>query len=142
MRNKNNNVSIPPPPEGGRLLDSSVEKLVEKTKLLLENEKDKRALSVYHNIIEEYENGSLELRKKIINLKEPLLGAQIKYELDELIESPLDPDDRSFDNVYTIISREEITDLQGNQFASFFAPFKKLIEREKFFYKKSGYFAI
>jgi len=118
----------------------TIEKVVEKTKLLLENATtDKKSTKVFNNIIEEYENGSLELRDKLINLKKPLLGNQIKDELDEIMDSPLDPSDRDFDNVYKIITREELTDLQGNNFSSFFLPFKRLIEKEKHFYKKSGF---
>ena len=117
----------------------TVEKLIEKTKLLIENTTDKNALKVFNKIIEEYNDGSFELKEKIINLKKPLIGNQIKDELDELMESPLDPCDRDFENVYRIVIREELIDLQGNNFSSFFLPFKRLIEKEKLFYKKSGF---
>ena len=117
----------------------TIEEIVKKTRLLIENTKGKGDLNVFNKIIEEYEDGSLELRDKIINLKKPLVGNQMKIELDEIIQSPLDPYDRDFDNVYRIITREELTSLQGNNFSSFFIPFKKLIEREKLFYKKSGF---
>jgi 5'-3' exonuclease len=113
----------------------TIEKIVEKTKLLMEE----KPLKVFQKLIEEHEDGSLELRRKIIDLKEPLLGREIKDELDELMQSPLYPDDRNFDNVYRIINREEITDLKGDKFSSFFTPFQKLIAKEKLFYKKSGF---
>jgi len=117
----------------------TIEKIVEKTKLLLNETSNKRELNVFNEILKEYEDGTLDLREKIINLKKPLLGKQIRDELNDLIDSPLDPNDREFDNVYQIILREELTDLQGNKFSSFFIPFKQVIEREKLFYKKSGY---
>jgi 5'-3' exonuclease len=111
----------------------TIEKIVEKTKLLL---LEKPKIRVLNKIIEEYENGDIELRRKIINLKEPILGKEIKFELDELMESPLDPNDRNFENVYKILSREEMTEINNT---SFFIPFKRVIEKERHFYKNSGY---
>ena len=117
----------------------TIEKIVEKTKLLLERKNTKDITRIFNQIIEEYNDGSLNLREKIINLKKPLVGDKIKDELNELMESPLDPSDRNFDNVYRIINREKLTDLQGDKFSSFFIPFKRVIEKEKFFYRKSGF---
>jgi 5'-3' exonuclease len=102
--------------------------------------KSKPPIKVIENIIngktkDEREN-VYEINEKLINLKKPLIGKQIKDEMDEMMNSPLSIDDRNIENVYKIIIDNEINELKGNNFSSFFMPFKKLSNKEREFYKK------
>mgnify|MGYP000578486296 CR=1 FL=1 len=76
-----------------------------------------------------------EINKKIIDLKEPLLTKEAKEELDALIHAPLDPENRSFKNLYTIIQENDMVDLlDEGKFSNFFSAYHKLIDNEVKYY--------
>lgn len=101
----------------------------------------KKPLQVHENILKgvsnkEYEGDFYDINTKIIDLKNPILTAECKEEMDSMIHAPLDPTDRSFQNLYRLILEYGIEELMGDtKFASFFRPFKRLEENEKKFYK-------
>jgi len=104
------------------------------------NSERKKPLKVIDNMLNEVTSDErenvYEINEKIINLKKPLLGKQVMYEMDEIMNNPLSVDDRNIENVYKIIIDNEINELTGNAFSSFFMPFKKLSNKEREFYKK------
>ena len=79
-----------------------------------------------------YDGDFYDINEKIINLKKPLLTDEAKEELKNMMESPIDPDGRSFVNLYKYLQEDGIEDLLGgNRFDSFFSPFKILADKEK-----------
>ena len=59
------------------------------------------------------------------------MSKEAKEEMDAMMYAPQDPCERSFANLYQMITDDKIEDLIGDtKFASFFAPFKSFAERE------------
>lgn len=80
----------------------------------------------------EYDGDFYEINEKIINLKKPLLTKRAEEDIEALMYAPIDPEGRSFTNLYEMIKRDGIEDLcDTNSFANFFVPFKELADREK-----------
>ena len=62
----------------------------------------------------------------------PIMNDETKETMDNMMHSPLDPEGRSFTNLYRLILEDGINELKGDtKFATFFSPFKKLEEKEK-----------
>ena len=65
-------------------------------------------------------------------MKKPLISDEAKDVMDSMMHTPIDPDNRSFKNLYSYILEDGIDELNGDtRFASFFSVFKKLEEKEK-----------
>lgn len=102
----------------------------------------KKPLKYCENIIngisnKNYNGNIYEINEKLINLKKPLLTDKAKNELESMMYAVQDPTDRSFKNLYQYIIEDEITELKdSNKFSNFFAPFKKLSEKELFNFNK------
>jgi 5'-3' exonuclease len=104
----------------------------------------KKPIQVYRNIVERVTDGIqgkdiYDINRKLIDLSEPLISERLKSELDELIDNGVDPEGRSMEELYKYICKENITELMGDKFSSFFKPFKKLIQRELNYLKNSFY---
>lgn len=120
----------------------TVEDVKAKAKKLIDEriENKKKPLLVHENIIngvsnKEYNGDFYEINNKIINLKEPLMSDSAKETMDSMMYSPMDPDGRSFSNLYKIILREKMEVFFGDtKFATFFNIFKRLEEKEKKYY--------
>ena len=116
----------------------SIDDVKKKTQLLIEErvKNKKKPLKVYENIIngvsnKYYDGDFYEINSKIINLKKPLLSEDAKREMDSMMHTPQDPEDRSFQNLYKYILEDDITELMGDtRFASFFSTFKYLEDIE------------
>lgn len=97
----------------------------------------KKPLQWHENIIngvsnKEYDGDFYEINEKIIDLKHPLLTKRAENDIESLMYAPIDPEGRSFENLYELIKRDGIEDLMDiNSFANFFVPFKELADREK-----------
>ena len=97
----------------------------------------KKPLQVHENIIngvsnKKYDGDFYEINDKIINLKKPLLTKSAEDDIEAMMYAPMDPEGRSFENLYAMIKRDNIENLVDiNTFSSFFAPFKELFNREK-----------
>lgn len=97
----------------------------------------KKPLKLHENIIngisnKEYDGNFYEINEKIINLMHPIMNDEAKETMDNMMYSPLDPEGRSFTNLYRLILEDGINELKGDtKFATFFSPFKKLEEKEK-----------
>ena len=102
----------------------------------------KKPLLACTNIVDKVTDGIqgeriYEINKQIIDLSEPLLTKEAKQELDENMDSPLDPTDRNFTNIYGIIQEYKISFLYNeNKFGNLFGCFGRLIENEKNLFKK------
>lgn len=102
-----------------------------------------KPLQVLENVVNKITEGSqgtdiYEINKKIIDLSEPLLTKEAKNDVDELMYAPLDPDGRDVKNIYQIVKDNGMMDiLKEETFSKLFAPFYKLIDNEKKYYKKS-----
>lgn len=103
---------------------------------------NKKPLKWHENIVngvsnKEYDGDFYEINKKIINLKEPLLTKRAEEAIESMMYAPIDPEGRSFENLYSMIKRDGIEDLMSvNSFSSFFIPFQELADREKKKYKE------
>jgi 5'-3' exonuclease len=96
----------------------------------------KKPLKWHENIVngiskKNYNGDFYEINNKIINLSEPLITEDAKDELDSMMYAPMDPDGRSFENLYKLILEDNLTDLiNSNRFSSFFSTFKSLSDKE------------
>lgn len=100
------------------------------------NEK-KKPYQWHENIVQgvsnkEYDGDFYEINEKIVNLKKPLLTKRAEEDIEALMYAPIDPEGRSFENLYELIKRDNIENLLDmNSFSNFFVPFKELADREK-----------
>lgn len=100
------------------------------------NEK-KKPIQWHENIIngvsnKTYDGDFYEINRKIIDLSHPLLTKSAEEDIEAMMYAPLDPEGRSFDNLYNMVVRDGIEGLiDVNSFSSFFVPFKELADREK-----------
>lgn len=117
----------------------TVEEVKDRAKKLIEERigQKKKPLRVHENIIhgvsnKRYDGDFYEINEKIINLKKPLLTEDAEESIKQMMYAPMDPEGRSFSNLYTLIKRDGIESLENsNTFSSFFVPFKELADREK-----------
>ena len=97
----------------------------------------KKPLKWAENIVNRVTDGSqgdriYEINEKIINLRKPILTEEAKEIIDSMRYTPLDPEDRSFENLYKILMEAGVDDLKDeNRFASFFTEYAYLIDAEK-----------
>ena len=122
----------------------SIDDVINKAKMMNEErvKNKKKPLKYCENIIngisnKNYNGNFFEINEKIINLKKPLLSEDAKKEIDSMRYVSQDPTDRNFKNLYKYINEDDITDLKDvNKFTNFFAPFKKLVNKEINKYEK------
>lgn len=117
----------------------TVEEVKERAKSLIKEriENKKKPLQVHENIVngisnKTYDGDFYEINTKIIDLKHPILTDEAKETMDSMIHAPIDPEGRSFKNLYEYIEEDGIDNLKSTEkFSSFFSPFKKLEDIEK-----------
>ena len=89
------------------------------------------------NIVEGITEGAqgdriYEINKKIIDLKNPLMTDEAKEIMDSMMYAPIDPEGRSYDNLYKILCDAGVDDLRDpTRFSNFFIEYAYLIEKEK-----------
>lgn len=116
----------------------TLNEVIEKAKIINENriKEKKKPLKWADNIVNKVTDGIqgnqiYEINNKIIDLKHPLLTDEAKKVMDDMMYTPLDPEGRSFSNLYSILIKNGIDDLRDeNRFSSFFSEFKSLVDRE------------
>lgn len=97
----------------------------------------KKPIQSLDNLVNRITDGSqgkdiFEVNKKIIDLSEPLLTEAALSEFHELKNSVIDPEGRSFENIYNIIIKNKMTDLLNDgHFSTFFSSFNSITEKEK-----------
>lgn len=123
----------------------TVEEVKERAQKMIDERiaQKKKPLQWHENIVNgvsnrEYDGDFYEINEKIINLKHPLLTKTAEEKIESWMYAPMDPEGRSFTNLYKLIVRDEIENLMDSQsFANFFEPFKRLVDRETRRYKNS-----
>lgn len=116
----------------------TLDEVIEKAKMINEERvrEKKKPLKWAENIVNRVTDGVqgdkiYEINNKVIDLKNPLLTDEAKKLMDEMMYTPLDPENRTFTNLYNIICENGIDDLKDeNRFSSFFSEFKTLVDRE------------
>lgn len=123
---------------------TNLEYIIETAKQINEERKSnkQKPFQFCTNIIDRVTDGCqgediYEINEKIINLKKPLMSDDMINEMNNIMTSPLDPNDRGMDKLYKIILNMQIIDLMDNKFVSFFSPFQTLINNEKKYYNNS-----
>ncbi|MCK9543366.1 MAG: hypothetical protein M0R03_15200 [Novosphingobium sp.] len=118
--------------------------IIERAKEINEERKanKKKPLVVCENIINRVTDGCqgediYEINEKIINLRKPILTKEVIEEMESIMYAPLDPSERSMENLYEIILELQIVDLMDNKFSTFFSPFLILVNNEKKFFKNT-----
>ena len=97
----------------------------------------KKPLKWAYNIVEGITDGSqgnkvYEINRIIIDLRNPIMTDEAKELMDSMMYSPIDPEGRSFDNLYKILCDEGIEELTDpSTFSNFFIEYAYLIENEK-----------
>lgn len=97
----------------------------------------KKPLQWAKNIVEGVTDGAqgdkiYEINKKIIDLKNPLMTDEAKELMDSMMYTPLDPEGRSYDNLYKILCDAGVDDLTNpSRFGNFFVEYSYLIDKEK-----------
>ena len=116
----------------------TLDEVIKRAKMINEERvrEKKKPLKWAENIVNRVTDGVqgdkiYELNDKVIDLRKPLLTDEAKEMMDNMMYTPLDPEGRSFTNLYNIICENGIDDLKDeNRFSSFFSEFKTLVDRE------------
>ena len=116
----------------------TLNEVIEKAKTLNEEriKEKKKPLKWAENIVNRVTDGIqgdriYEINDKVIDLKKPLLTDEAKKVMDDMMYAPLDPEGRSFSNLYSMLIECGIDELRDeNRFSAFFSDFKGLVDRE------------
>jgi 5'-3' exonuclease len=117
----------------------TLEEVIEKAKQINEKRvlEKKKPLKWADNIINKITDGCqgekiYEINEKIIDLKNPLMSNNAKELLESIMYAPIDPEDRTMENLYNIIIKYDIDNLKDpTTFGNFFSEFMYLIDKEK-----------
>ena len=117
----------------------TLEEVIEKAKRINDERalEKKKPLQWAKNIVERVTTGAqgdkiYEINKKIIDLRNPLMTDEAKEMMDSMMYSPLDPEGRSYENLYKILCDAGVDDLiDPTRFSNFFIEYSYLIEKEK-----------
>jgi 5'-3' exonuclease len=123
----------------------TVEEVKERAGKLIEERinNKKKPLQWHENIVngvsnKDYDGDFYEINKKIIDLKKPLLTKSAEEVIESMMYAPMDPEGRSYGNLYSLIKRDNIEDLLDEKaFARFFLEFKELSDKERKRYEES-----
>ena len=116
----------------------TLNEVIEKAKFINEErvKEKKKPLKWAENIVNRVTDGVqgdkiYEINDKVIDLKKPLLTDEAKKLMDNMMYAPLDPEGRSFSNLYSLLIESGIDELRDeNRFSSFFSDFKGLADKE------------
>ena len=73
-----------------------------------------------------------EINEKIIDLKKPLMTDEAVEMIENIMYMPIDPEDRTLENLYRILLENDVEDLRDEtKFSNFFNEFLYLIDKEK-----------
>ena len=116
----------------------TVEEVVDRARKLINERIDqkKKPYKLHENIVngvsnKSYDGDFYEINRKIIDLRNPLLTDEAREVMDSMRYAPIDPDGRSFKNLYGYIVEDGIDELSGDtRFSSFFSVFKRIEEKE------------
>lgn len=117
----------------------TLEEVIDKAKKINEGrlKNKKKPLQWANNIVEGITTGAqgdriYEINRKIIDLKNPLMTDEAKEMMVSMMYAPLDPEGRSYDNLYKILCDAGVDELKDpSKFSNFFIEYSYLIEKEK-----------
>ena len=117
----------------------SLEEVIDKARKINEDRVNnkKKPLQWAKNIVERVTDGAqgekiYEINEKIIDLKNPLMTDEAKELMDSMMYAPIDPEGRSYDNLYKILCDAGVDELTDpSKFSNFFIEYAYLIEKEK-----------
>lgn len=123
----------------------TVEEVIERARELIKERTNskKKPLKVHENIVngvsnKEYDGDFYEINRKLVDLSEPMLTDEAKEDMDAMMHAPIDPEGRSFSNIYRYIKEDGISELYDeSKFSTFFSSFKPFIKRETERFNKS-----
>ena len=73
-----------------------------------------------------------EINEKIIDLKKPLMTDEAVEIIENIMYTPIDPENRTLENLYRILLENDVEDLRDEtKFSNFFNEFLYLIDKEK-----------
>ena len=117
----------------------SLDEIINGARLINENRVNerKKPLKWAENIVNKVTDGVqgdriYEINKKIISLSEPIMTDEAREIMDSMMYAPIDPEGRSFGNLYKILTEYGVDNLrEEGVFASFFSEFNNLVDKEK-----------
>lgn len=117
----------------------TLEEVIEKARFINEErvKNKKKPLKWADNIVNKVTDGCqgekiYEINERIIDLKNPLMSDEAKELMESIMYAPIDPEDRTMENLYNIIIKYDIDKLKDpTTFGNFFSEFMYLIDKEK-----------
>ena len=117
----------------------TLEEVIENAKFINEErvKNKKKPLKWADNIVNKVTDGCqgekiYEINERIIDLKNPLMSDEAKELMESIMYAPIDPEDRTMENLYNIIIKYDIDKLKDpTTFGNFFSEFMYLIDKEK-----------
>lgn len=117
----------------------TLEEVIEKASKINEQRisEKKKPLKWAENIVNRVTDGCqgekiYDINKKIIDLHNPLMTDEAKEVIEGMMYAPIDPTDRTMENLYNIIVKYDIDTLKDTTtFGNFFSEFMYLIDKEK-----------
>ena len=117
----------------------ALEEVIEKASKINEQRisEKKKPLKWAENIVNKVTDGCqgekiYDINEKIIDLHNPLMTDEAKEVIEGMMYAPIDPTDRTMENLYNIIVKYDIDTLKDTTtFGNFFSEFMYLIDKEK-----------
>lgn len=117
----------------------TLEEVIEKASKINEQRisEKKKPLKWAENIVNRVTDGCqgekiYDINEKIIDLHNPLMTNEAKDVIEGMMYAPIDPTDRTMENLYNIIVKYDIDALKDTTtFGNFFSEFMYLIDKEK-----------
>lgn len=117
----------------------TLEEVIEKASKINEQRisEKKKPLKWAENIVNRVTDGCqgekiYDINEKIIDLHNPLMTDEAKEVIEGMMYAPIDPTDRTMENLYNIIVKYDIDTLKDTTtFGNFFSEFMYLIDKEK-----------
>lgn len=117
----------------------TLNEIIEKAKNINEErvKSKKKPLKWAENIVNRVTDGAqgseiYEINEKIIDLKKPLMTDEAVEMIENIMYTPIDPEDRTLENLYRILLENDVEDLRDEtKFSNFFNEFLYLIDKEK-----------
>lgn len=117
----------------------TVMEVIDRARELIDGRKaaKKKPLKLHENIVagvsnKAYDGDFYEINRKIIDLSHPLMSAGAEETMEAMMYAPMDPDGRSFTNLYRYVLEDGITEFRSDtRFAEFFNVFKRLDNKER-----------
>lgn len=124
----------------------SLDEIIERSEKLQENRKrdGKKPLKAVDNLLNKVTDGSqgdkiFEINEKIIDLSTPLLTPDALQSLQDELYAPINPEDRTIKNIYSIINENGMSLLQKEDvFGRIFGSYERIIKMEQNYFKKNS----